>query len=673
MRDDIARQAAIRALEIAKSAKAQRGEKGDKGDKGDPGEVQVLNVPVPGPTGERGPVGPTGPKGERGIGERGPKGDAGPQGPIGPKGDKGDRGEKGDAGRDGSPGLPGLMGIQGETGPIGPMPKHEKKGLMIRFESEPGVWGKWITMPTGGGGGGRDDKLTDRQSVLVEIADGYKNQTLELDLNSVAVNTNSGNSTITKGTGITSWVYSGNSVSVTTQEGTPTGLFFKPDGTAMYVVGQSNDRVNQYSLSTPWLVTSSTFVNFISIVAQDTASTDVFFTSDGLTMYVLGDTANAVFQYTLSVAWDITTATYASKTFVFTTQDATPAGIWFKPDGLTMYMLGVTNDAIYQYTLSVAWDVSTAAYANKSFSVATQETGGGQLCLSADGTKFWLIGNTGDDIGEYTIGTAWDITTSAFVNNFYIGFQETAAQGLFVDSTANNRVYIVGTTNDTVYQYNTATNSLALTTDNLYTSGQAYVKGNFVTGSNAYVDGTLTVQSSSSFGGTTTVSGITATGTTTLGSATGSQTVALGSGATASGSTKVLNLGTAGVSGSTTTVNIGSAVSGATSTTTLNGLVVNSISAAVSAAGSTQATATALVSNINNVTVVAAAADGVRLPTAVAGMRILIRNTDAADTLKIYPATGGQINALGANVSFSLTAGSTIELMATTATQWYTF
>ena len=177
MRDDIARQAAIRALEIAKSAKAQRGEKGDKGDKGDPGEVQVLNVPVPGPTGERGPVGPTGPKGERGIGERGPKGDAGPQGPVGPKGDKGDRGEKGDAGRDGSPGLPGLMGIQGETGPIGPMPKHEKKGLMIRFESEPGVWGKWIVLPTSGGGGGRDDKLTDRQAELVALAEFYKTRT----------------------------------------------------------------------------------------------------------------------------------------------------------------------------------------------------------------------------------------------------------------------------------------------------------------------------------------------------------------------------------------------------------------------------------------------------------------------------------------------------------------
>lgn len=182
MRDDIARQAAIRALEIAKAAKAQRGEKGEKGDKGDAGDLGAI-----GPKGEKGDKGDKGEKGDAGEvkvvnlpipGPTGPEGQRGLQGEKGPKGDKGDRGEKGDSGRDGSPGLPGVIGERGFTGPIGPMPKHEKKGLMIRFESEPGVWGKWITLPTsGGGGGGRDDKLTDRQAELVALAEFYKTRT----------------------------------------------------------------------------------------------------------------------------------------------------------------------------------------------------------------------------------------------------------------------------------------------------------------------------------------------------------------------------------------------------------------------------------------------------------------------------------------------------------------
>ena len=60
-------------------------------------------------------------------------------------------------------------------------------------------------------------------------------------------------------------------------------------------------------------------------------------------------------------------------------------------------------------------------------------------------------------------------------------------------------------------------------------------------------------------------------GTNTFGSAVTASTIGLASGATTTGLTKTVNIGTAGLSGSTTAVNIGSNVSGATSTTTLNG------------------------------------------------------------------------------------------------------
>jgi hypothetical protein len=338
-----------------------------------------------------------------------------------------------------------------------------------------------------------------------------------------------------------------------------------------------------------------------------------------------------------------------------------------------MYVIGTTSDTVFQYNLATPWDVSTASYASISFSVASQESAPSQVNLSANGLTMWILGSTGDDISEYALGTAWNVSTATFVNNFYIGFQETTPTGLFIDSSANNRVYIVGQTNDAVFQYNTATNSISAVTDVFNTTSNARVQGNLAIQSNAYVDGALSVQGTVSVANTSILNGLSSSGTTSLATATSAQTVSLGAGATVSGSTKTMNIGTAGVSGSTTAINIGSAVSGATSTTTLNGLVIDSISAAVSAAGTTQGTATGLVSNINNVTVVTAAAAGVRLPTAVAGMRILIRNSDSLDMLSIYPATGGTINALAANAAFTIIAGATIELVATTATQWYTF
>jgi len=172
MRDEVARAAAIRALEIAKSAQAQKGERGEKGESG---EIKIVNQPVPGPQGERGIQGLQGIQGIKGdvgnVGVQGPQGLKGEQGPQGPQGLKGNKGDKGDIGNNGIMGERGFIGPPGPRGDIGPMPKHERKGLMLRFEESPEVWGKWITLPTSGGGGGRDDKLFDRQAQLMEVGD----------------------------------------------------------------------------------------------------------------------------------------------------------------------------------------------------------------------------------------------------------------------------------------------------------------------------------------------------------------------------------------------------------------------------------------------------------------------------------------------------------------------
>ena len=99
--------------------------------------------------------------------------------------------------------------------------------------------------------------------------------------------------------------------------------------------------------------------------------------------------------------------------------------------------------------------------------------------------------------------------------------------------------------------------------------------------------------------------------------------------------------------------------------------VTNSITAG---ATQTQAGATALTKNTNRVTVVGTNGDGVKLPTAVAGLEILIINDDSAQTLKIWPADsdaidGGSADAVDAN---QLAAGSSRRYIAVDDTNWYT-
>jgi hypothetical protein len=101
------------------------------------------------------------------------------------------------------------------------------------------------------------------------------------------------------------------------------------------------------------------------------------------------------------------------------------------------------------------------------------------------------------------------------------------------------------------------------------------------------------------------------------------------------------------------------------------GFVAFGVSPAVTAAGSTQATATLLNRPINNVTTVPASS-GVILPAATPGMRVMVRNGTSSTILRVYPNSGAQLNTLGANVGLQLEGQANIEFVAFTATQWYT-
>lgn len=92
----------------------------------------------------------------------------------------------------------------------------------------------------------------------------------------------------------------------------------------------------------------------------------------------------------------------------------------------------------------------------------------------------------------------------------------------------------------------------------------------------------------------------------------------------------------------------------------------------VAGAGTNQGTAAALSPGINLVTG-ADATVGVILPTAKPGMEVVIKNIDAANAvLKVYPASGGTINALSPDGAISLAAKVSAHFIATSATQWYT-
>ena len=91
-------------------------------------------------------------------------------------------------------------------------------------------------------------------------------------------------------------------------------------------------------------------------------------------------------------------------------------GVTFNADGTKMFAIGTTNDSVYAYTLSTAFDVSTASYDSVSFSVASQELTPRGIVFKTDGSKLYVLGDTADTVFQYTTTSQGFTTSETWVN-----------------------------------------------------------------------------------------------------------------------------------------------------------------------------------------------------------------------------------------------------------------
>ena len=226
-----------------------------------------------------------------------------------------------------------------------------------------------------------------------------------------------------------------NSFSIASEDDFPSGVSFSNNGKKMFVVGNQNDSVYEYTLTTAWDVSSASYVDSFSVASQGTSSSDLTFSNSGKKMFVTdngggGATDGLVNEYELATAWDISTASFVV-TLDITNKEIYPTGIAFSNNGKKMFVVGANGDDVNEYTLTTAFDISTASHVD-SFSVKSQDGGPNGIAFSNSGKKMFIAGNDGDDVNEYTLTTSWDVSTASFVDSFSIANQETAPNGMFL-------------------------------------------------------------------------------------------------------------------------------------------------------------------------------------------------------------------------------------------------
>ncbi len=238
--------------------------------------------------------------------------------------------------------------------------------------------------------------------------------------------------------------------SVSLQELTPEGLSFNTDGTKMFVVGSSGDDVNEYTLGSPWDVSSAAFVDATLVNAQDFTPTGIEFNTDGSKMFIVGDTGNDISEYTLSGAFDASTRTFVDG-FSVALEEATPNDMRFNNDGTQMFVIGSTGDNVYRYFLDSAFDISTA-YFDGSFRVATEDLTPRGVEFNTDGTKMFVAGDSGNDINEYALSSGFDVSTAVFTHATSVALQDTSPLNVAFN-TDGTKMYVPGDAGNDINEY----------------------------------------------------------------------------------------------------------------------------------------------------------------------------------------------------------------------------
>jgi DNA-binding beta-propeller fold protein YncE len=223
---------------------------------------------------------------------------------------------------------------------------------------------------------------------------------------------------------------------------TPLGMAFNTDGTKMFIVGNADDTVLEYSLGTGFDISDNLTLEAggCDVSAQDTTPRGIAFNTDGTKMFIVGKVGKDVNEYEID-AFDVSTCQFQDA-FSVITQENAPSGIAFNTDGTKMFVLGDGGNDVNEYACSTGFDVSTCHGADDK-DISGQEANALAMAFNSDGTKMFIGGFAGDDVNEYTLSTAYDVSTATFVDAFSISTHEGKITGLAFD-TNGHRMFIVG-------------------------------------------------------------------------------------------------------------------------------------------------------------------------------------------------------------------------------------
>ena len=121
---------------------------------------------------------------------------------------------------------------------------------------------------------------------------------------------------------------------------------------------------------------------------------------------------------------------------------------------------GVNSAVSYpsSFALSFEYYLTNASYDNVSFSFSSQETDGEGLSFSSSGDKMYIVGSANSTVYEYDLSTNWDVSSASYNSvNKYLMPQISQARDVEF-SSSGDKMYVLNGYQDNVYEYDLSTN-----------------------------------------------------------------------------------------------------------------------------------------------------------------------------------------------------------------------
>lgn len=242
------------------------------------------------------------------------------------------------------------------------------------------------------------------------------------------------------------------SVSTSTAPATsPDGMWINTDGTKLYISNFSDKKIYQFSMSSGWDISTLAYDNKSVLVSSQGTPDDVSLSADGTKMMMLSFYDRTARQYTLSTPWDISTATYDDESLSL--GSANHYDFHVKRDGTKLFSLNDYQDRVQQYTMSSAWDLSTAS-AGTNYSYDNHSDGQILVFTMGDnGENMYLGSATNERIHWYTLSSAWDTSTASYSDSYKSLSSEDTAIRKVVFNPAGTVMLALGQQNDSLYHY----------------------------------------------------------------------------------------------------------------------------------------------------------------------------------------------------------------------------